>query len=257
MQEVINHLISEAKRLEGFIKDGPNGGGFEKLERWKKRMAEYLKVNLNEEEGTRLQEVEGPVFMGDPQGNLNNECLALLKHLNALAVDLKEHPEFYEPKQQKEISQNPEIHTSKRIFVVHGQEAELKETVARLLTQLELEPIILHEQPNEGHTIIEKFEKYSGVSFAVVLLTPDDEIICNGVKKMQARQNVLLELGFFLGKLGRKKVAVLCRDHKSMELPSDYSGVLFIPLDANDAWKFTLAKEIRAAGIDVDLNRLS
>jgi hypothetical protein len=117
------------------------------------------------------------------------------------------------------------------IFIVHGHDEEMKQSVARVLSILGLKPIILHEQPNEGKTIIEKFEKNSNVGFAVILLSPDD--FAYSVKstdpekdrKHQARQNVILELGYFVGNLGRSKVFSLKRD--SVELPSDFHGVVY------------------------------
>ncbi len=102
--------------------------------------------------------------------------------------------------------------SSRRVFVVHGHDDGLKETVARFLTKLDLEPVILHEQPNRGRTIIEKFEEHSDVAFAVVLFTPDDVGYPSGKvdeSKPRARQNVVLELGFFMAALGREKVCVL------------------------------------------------
>ena len=90
---------------------------------------------------------------------------------------------------------------SNNIFIVHGHDNEMKQTVARTLEKLDLEPIILHEQANEGRTIIEKFMDYSDVSFAVVLLSPDDLAYPKEQSyedaKFRARQNVILELGFF------------------------------------------------------------
>ncbi len=121
---------------------------------------------------------------------------------------------------------------------------------------MELIPIILHEQPNAGLTIIEKFENYSDTVFAVILLTPDDTCIDDGSKKriLRARQNVIFELGYFIGKLGRQRVCALYKE--GVEIPSDFQGVLYIPLDSKGAWKFELSKEIKQAGIDVDLNRI-
>ena len=123
--------------------------------------------------------------------------------------------------------------------------------------KLGLEAVILHEQPNQGHTIIEKFENYSDVSFAVVLLTPDDvgsTKANTGNLAPRARQNVIFELGFFIGKLGRNRVCAL---HKgNVEFPSDFSGVLWLPMDASGAWRFALGKEMRAVGFEVDLNKL-
>lgn len=144
---------------------------------------------------------------------------------------------------------------SRRIFVVHGHDDGLKETVARFLAKLDLEPIILHEQPNRGRTIIEKFEEHSDVAFAVVLFTPDDVGYPAGKvgeSKPRARQNVVLELGFFMAALGRERVCVLYKG--GVDVPSDYSGVLYEELDSAGAWRFRLALEIKSAGIDIDLN---
>lgn len=146
--------------------------------------------------------------------------------------------------------------SSRRVFVVHGHDDGLKETVARFLTKLDLEPVILHEQPNRGRTIIEKFEAYADVAFAVVLFTPDDVGYPAGKaeeSKPRARQNVVLELGFFMAALGRERVCVLYKS--GVDVPSDYSGVLYEELDSKGAWRLRLALEIKSAGIDVDLNR--
>lgn len=144
-----------------------------------------------------------------------------------------------------------------KVFIVHGHEHGIKEATARFLERLDLEPVILHERPNAGRTIIEKFSDYSDVHFAVVLLTGDDEARERGSEKdlnLRARQNVILELGYFLGKLGRARVCALYES--GVEIPSDYQGVLFIPLDAGDRWKFDLVRELRAAGFSVDANRI-
>jgi predicted nucleotide-binding protein len=143
-----------------------------------------------------------------------------------------------------------------KIFIVHGRDDGSKERVARFISTVGLQPIILHEQPNEGRTIIEKFETHSNVAFAVVILTPDD---VGGLAddadnlRPRARQNVVFELGFFIGKLGRTRVAALHKER--LELPSDYSGVVYIEFDTGSAWKFSLVKELKAAGFDVDANK--
>lgn len=144
---------------------------------------------------------------------------------------------------------------SRKVFVVHGRDVAARESVARFLQNLELEPIILHEQPNEGRTIIEKFEKYADVGFAVVILTADDiGRLGNGAKdERRARQNVILELGFFLGSLGRKRVCPLYE--VGVTVPSDYDGVAYVPLDENGGWKLQLARELTSAGLAIDMNR--
>ncbi len=146
---------------------------------------------------------------------------------------------------------------TRRVFLVHGHDERVRETVARFLEKLDLECVILHEQPNKGRTIIEKFEDYADVAFAVVLLTPDDR---GGVadaafeaQQKRARQNVLLELGFFLGVLSRSRVCALYVE--GVEIPSDYSGVLFLPLDDGGAWRMGLLRELIASGLPIDANR--
>ena len=145
-----------------------------------------------------------------------------------------------------------------RVFVVHGHDAESKQAVARTIERLGLESVVLQEQPNQGRTIIEKFEDYADVSFAVVLLTEDDQgASINEPHNLQprARQNVIFELGFFIGKLGRAKVCAL---HKgNVEILSDFAGVLWVPMDPSGAWRIGLAREMKAAGLNVDLNRLA
>lgn len=147
---------------------------------------------------------------------------------------------------------------SRKVFVVHGHDTAVRESVARLLEKLELEVVILHEQPNRGQTVIEKLERHSDVSFAVIILTPDDvgaSAMDDKALKKRARQNVILELGHFMGKLGRSRVCALYVE--GVELPSDFHGVLYVLYDQVGSWRLKLAKEIEAAGIPLDFNLLS
>lgn len=144
-----------------------------------------------------------------------------------------------------------------RIFLVHGHDEALLQEAARFLEHLDQHVIILREQPNQGRTIIEKFEDYSDVGFAVVLLTPDDRggprATLYDEQQPRPRQNVILELGYFLGRLGRTRVCCLYRD--GVEVPSDYSGVVYVKLDSEGGWRLRLAREIKAAGLPVDMNK--
>ena len=156
-------------------------------------------------------------------------------------------------------TKNDEV-ISRNVFVVHGHDEAIKHELARFLEMLELKPIILHEKPNEGKTLIEKFEKHADVGYAVVLLTPDDVGISNNppegthpVQQPRARQNVILELGYFIGALGRDKVCALYS--KGVELPSDLSGIVYVELDKAGKWKFEVAREIKASGIGIDMNK--
>jgi len=143
---------------------------------------------------------------------------------------------------------------NEKVFIVHGHSNEVKLDVARTIEKLGLTPIILHEQPNSGKTVIEKFEKHSEVGYAIVLLTGDDygNVKTNDKSNPRARQNVILELGFFIGKLGRNKVCPLYE--KGVELPSDMSGILYTEIDSKGHWKISVAKELKAAGYKIDVN---
>jgi len=146
------------------------------------------------------------------------------------------------------------------IFIVHGHNNAMKESTARTIEKLGLRPIILHEQPNKGRTIIQKFIDHSTVGFAVVLISADDYGYSKNEKpenaRLRARQNVILELGFFLGKLGIDRVVALFEQSENFEIPSDYDGVLFIPFDHDGRWKFDLVKELKALKYEVDANSI-
>jgi predicted nucleotide-binding protein len=141
------------------------------------------------------------------------------------------------------------------VFIVHGHDGEARESVARFLSVAGFEPIILHEQANRGRTVMEKVEANSDIGFAVVLLTPDDEgCQKGGVVEPRARQNVLLELGYFIGRLGREKVCALKRGE--LEIPSDFAGVVWETMDSGNGWKLALGRELEAAGHQIDWKRV-
>lgn len=144
---------------------------------------------------------------------------------------------------------------SNNVFIVHGHDEQAKESSARFIEKLGLNAVILHEQANEGQTVIEKLEKHTDAAYAVVLFTPDDvgaSSASPGNLQPRARQNVLVELGYMAAKIGRNRVCVLRKGN--VEIPSDFLGVLYIDIDAAGAWRLTLAKELKVAGLKVDLN---
>jgi predicted nucleotide-binding protein len=147
---------------------------------------------------------------------------------------------------------------SNRVFIVYGHDANVREQLELLLRRMKLEPIVLQNLPSGGQTIIEKLETCSDVTFACVLLTPDDEGHIAGQpeqRRPRTRQNVVLELGMFLAKLGRKRVAIL---HKgNVELPSDISGLLYIPFrERVDEVKERVAAELQEAGFQINIKDL-
>jgi predicted nucleotide-binding protein len=140
-----------------------------------------------------------------------------------------------------------------KVFVVHGHDEGAHQGVARFLETIELKPIILHEQPNRGLTIIEKFVDHAReVGFAVVLLTPDDlgGAAATDVQQSRARQNVIFELGYFVASLGRGRVCLLRKG--DVDIPSDLYGVVYTAMDSGSGWKIELVRELKAAGLDFD-----
>jgi predicted nucleotide-binding protein len=143
--------------------------------------------------------------------------------------------------------------TKASVFIVHGREDGIKNEVARWISQIGMNEVVLHEQPNQGRTIISKFSDMAAiVDYAIVIVTPDD---IGGLAEAQlaprARQNVIFEFGFFIGALGPTRVAVLLSDER-IERPSDYDGVVYTAYDRAGAWKLALAREFRELGLPFD-----
>lgn len=159
--------------------------------------------------------------------------------------------------QQKEALTDEAVVKNKRVFIVHGHDDLLKESVARLVEKIGLEAVILHEQANEGLTIIQKLEKQADVGYAIILYTPCDEGRKKGSEnsKPRARQNVVFEHGLFMGKLGSERVCALRKSE--VEMPSDAQGILYIEVkEGSNDWMYQVAKELKKAGYDVDLNKI-
>jgi len=158
---------------------------------------------------------------------------------------------------QTDINQINMDKQKSKVFIVHGHDDGLISQTEAFLMKLGFEPIILRDQVNQGQTIIEKLESNTDVAFAIVLYTACDQGRLNDENaplKPRARQNVVFEHGFLNAKLGRKRVCALVDE--GVEYPGDLSGVVYIDRDKNGAWKLKVAKEMQAAGLDVDLNKL-
>ena len=158
--------------------------------------------------------------------------------------------------QTDDVNGRNEDKLKNKVFIVHGHDETAKLMTARFVEKLGLKAIILHEQASSGRTIIEKIEHYSDVGFAIVLYTPDDvgSVKSNAEElKGRARQNVVFEHGYLVGKLGRKNVAALVR--KPIELPNDVSGVVYINMNEAD-WQYKLVIEMKNSEYEIDANRL-
>ena len=147
------------------------------------------------------------------------------------------------------------------VFVVYGHDDTSLTQLEAMLRRWRLEPLILARLPSEGQTVIEKLEHYQqNVAFGVVLATPDDEGYVAGKpdeRAFRARQNVVLELGLLLGRLGRSRVAILLKNQDVMERPSDIQGLIYIPFHDNVEEAATvLAQEINTRGIPIAMGDL-
>lgn len=143
-----------------------------------------------------------------------------------------------------------------KVFIVHGRDEHAKAEAARFVERLGFSAVILHEQASSGKTIIEKIESHTNVGFAIVLYTACDVGCINGeeLPKPRARQNVVFEHGYLIGKLGRHNVCALVKG--DIETPNDISGVVYVPFDSHGAWHLSVAKEMRNSGYSVDMNKV-
>ena len=152
-------------------------------------------------------------------------------------------------------TQHSHTNGNAKVFLIHGRDHGARDTVARFLEGLDIQPTILEDAPNRGRTIIEKFEQSTDTDFAIALFTPDDTAGKTKENlKPRARQNVVLEYGYYLGRFGRARVCALVKG--DVELPSDISGVLYVSLDDSGGWKNKLANELKDAGFSFDAARL-
>lgn len=162
------------------------------------------------------------------------------------------------PKSEALAPNKPKTSMDKsKVFIVHGHDDAAKSEAARFVENLGFKAIILHEQASSGKTIIEKIEEYTNVGFGIVLYTPCDLGASQEEKELlkpRARQNVVFEHGYLMGKIGRENVCALVKG--DIEKPTDISGVVYIPMGEGDSWKLAVAKEMKKSGYDVDFNKI-
>ena len=192
--------------------------------------------------------------MGDPTKLLGADIIKESKqqikekitYLNSMLLQLPLIPQAAINNDDKGVNMDE---GNKNVFIVHGHDVGLKNEVARFITNMGYEPIILHEQPNAGKTIIEKIESLSNVCYAIILYTPCDMGASKKTKELlpRARQNVVFEHGYLIGRLGRKRVCALIKE--DVERPGDIDGVIYVEYDDRGAWKNAIAKEFDELGM--------
>jgi predicted nucleotide-binding protein len=228
IQELHDELITLVETAQN---SGDTDSGFERLRRWKKRAAAKIASEISPIEGSNLTKKQKYSFrMGDPIGNLIDEAGMYEGFLIALKDEIEAHPEDVLKRPVAESSDTPETIEIKKpigkgVFLVHGHdELNLYRLKDALHTRYSLDPIVLSAEPGKGRTLIEKFEdEAQRAAYAFVLLTPDDVIKKSDTEYSQARPNVIFELGWFYGRLGRGQVCILFK--KGTQLHSDLDGI--------------------------------
>jgi predicted nucleotide-binding protein len=242
-----------AARLAELLDIGWNADKEASYRQWESRVSAFLASSKDEVTASEFRKI-GAEGLFDNWTKCRERQMG---HLEGLIVRIEDADLITTNTTLPDESKNKPRHPANKVFIVHGHDTEAKESVARFLERLRLKPIILHEQPNSGRTIIEKFEAFSDVGFAIVLLTPDDVGAPSDIPKelkARARQNVILELGYFMGKLSRYRVCALYK--QGVEIPSDYQGILYIELDTAGAWRTKVAQELVEANFSIDLDGL-
>jgi predicted nucleotide-binding protein len=243
---MVKNLIEKLRQFIDQISDIKDLDGYET---WRTRVFEFLKIAQDKNSADKFWQIS------IPEKEWTISSMGAMGHIEGILTKVETDVNSSEMEiYTKEIKKT---HSQEKIFIVHGHDNETKETVARFLQKIGLTPIILYEQPNLGRTIIEKFETFADVSYAVVLLTPDDVGAVAGNErdlKKRARQNVIMELGYFIGKLGRNRVCALNKE--GIEIPSDYHGIVYINIDSKGGWKTKLAQEFVQAGLSIKLEGL-
>jgi predicted nucleotide-binding protein len=249
----VNQRVLE--KLTTFLDESENISDESSYLRWFRRVRTFMSEALGQDDANRLDALSQDTYWYQRLPKVQGHLDGLITKAQAAEMDSTA---TQNSNSTAAIPSSAPSSDGRKVFIVHGHDNAAKDSTARFLDRLGLEPIVLHEQASSGRAVIEKFEVYSGdVVFAVVLLTPDDvgavDTEPHDLKK-RARQNVIMELGYFLGRLGRTRVCALCKG--DIELPSDYQGVLYIDMDPAGAWKGKLAQELVQSKVTIQLEGL-
>lgn len=249
--------------LEAFAARGRDYGS-ERFNSWRRKLSGFLNASLPGEVSRLNSKFQHFSILArgfdetDAEYFWRNEGEAMISYIDSLILDVRndEYDNHEAPAIQAELDNSrSEENRSNKVFIVHGHDNEAKEKTARFVEKLGFEAVILHEQASKSRTIIEKIEAYSDeTDFAIILYTPDD--VGNvktesGQLNSRARQNVVFEHGFLMGKLGRENVVPLVSG--KVELPNDISGIVYI---SDQDWQIDIAKEMSAVGYEIDFNKL-
>lgn len=254
----ITELIEQGKKLydSNDLTDDPD------FQAWRCDVLRFLtriydKGSVEVTSFDKIRFYHPPMFLPPPPEN-RGKIKEDFRYGLTVAISLLERYKQDEADDTEEHEQKAESGgvPNNKIFIVHGRNNDIKAQVATFLSKLKIDPIILHEQPNKGQTIIEKFEENSNVQAAIVLFTRDDEGKLKGDSEFEdrARQNVVFEAGFFMGKLGRERTIALLEG--GLKKPSDLDGLVYIDIDSNGGWQIKVAGELKNLNFDIDMNSI-
>lgn len=250
-KELLNIQITNELQLDEARKE---------YRKWNDYNFEYLRrIFSTDEEATKYKRYGGGVIHMNPSLGLKvKDYVDDIKEKIHRIDSLVERIDLISLEIISEASPQNTIHITKKVFIVHGRDEVSKTNLEILLTEMGLEPIVLHRQADEGQTVIEKFEKYgSDVAYAFILLTPDeiaylsneDSLPDNERKKeKRARPNVIFEFGYFVGKLTRNRVC--CLYTGDVEIPSDLKGLVYKRYhNSVEEVAYSIQKDLKAVGI--------
>lgn len=252
----LERVVEQVPQIMGSRKNSPD------FERWHGNATAAIRYAFGDESDqlSNFKKIRFiPMIWSGQETDWQEPFLSGMRRARAQLESMMDEVKAYWPEDKPEITDRDRVagrrSGSRRVFLIHGHDEAAKLAVERFLDQLDLEPVILAEQPSGGRTIIEKVEAHADVDYAVALLTADDVGSRHGedATRPRARQNVIFELGYFIGCLGRKGVCALTKGEP--EIPSDYSGVVYIEMKP-DAWQIQLIRELNAAGFGVDANKV-
>ncbi len=258
-QEAVNMIEAQLKELVSILdlvqRDKDYSSARERLNRWQSRTVKLLSEKVNPEEGTQLEGKFRRIAYHTEMENISADVDMYCAFLISLRETLEQHPEDLLSVETKEdtmilpvASLQPPI--TRAVFIVHGHDETNKLRLEKLLRERwDLEPIVLSYEAGKGRTLIEKFEQEAQrATYALVLITPDDLIEVEDARYTQARPNVIFELGWFYGRLGRPKVCILFK--KGTKIHSDLDGITRIEFNEYVEEKIIeLEKELTAAGL--------
>lgn len=264
--KIINELIEQGEAFtfrnfcSSFSQYGNPNAYSEEWIVWQSRAKTFINAKFGEDSvpAQTLERGLGIRVLGNGQDKFTNAKTLMLSALKAARASISDEvlPEIGTIKVSTEG-----VPRSKKVFIVHGHDEKAKHELEIFLTELGLEPVVLHRQADEGKTIIEKFEKHSDVGYAFILLTPDEvsylsseSELPEGERKLElrARPNVIFEFGYFVGKLGRSRVC--CLHTGSVSLPSDVNGLVYKSFtNSVEESGYSIIKELKAAGYNVSV----